>query len=78
MAIVRWSPARELLSLRDQMDRLMDEMWGSAWGRRTSWDGVVASFPVDVYQTEKEYVVKATLPGVKPGYGRGGAERQGG
>lgn len=66
MAIVRWSPARELLTLRDQMDRLMEDVWGAAWGRRPiSWEGATAGFPVDVYQTEKEYVVKATLPGVK-------------
>lgn len=67
MAIVRWSPARELLTLRDQMDRLMEDFWGSPWGRRpVSWEGAVAGFPVDVYQTDKEYVVKAILPGVKP------------
>lgn len=66
MAIVRWTPARELLSMRDQMDRLMDEFWGQGWNRRAgAWDGAVASFPMDVHQTDKEYVVKAVLPGVK-------------
>ena len=67
MAIVRWTPARELMRLSDQMDRLMDDVWGPNWGRRAStWDGGVAvPFPMDVYQTDKEYVVKATLPGVK-------------
>lgn len=67
MAIVRWTPARELLTLRDQMERLMDEVWSPGFGRRGAvWDGAVAGFPVDVYQTDREYVVKATLPGVKP------------
>ncbi|MGE5618182.1 MAG: Hsp20/alpha crystallin family protein [Sphingomonadaceae bacterium] len=66
MAIVRWSPARELLTMREQMDRLMDEAFGSVWGRRPiTWNGMSAQMPVDVYQTDKDYVVKATLPGVK-------------
>ena len=65
MAIVRWSPARELLSMRDQMDRLMDDAFSNVWSRNgVSWDGAVA-MPIDVYQTDKEYVVKASLPGVK-------------
>ena len=67
MAIVRWSPARDLLTLREQMDRLWEDAFGSAWGRRpVTWDGVAAEFPLDVYQTDKEYIVKASLPGVKP------------
>ena len=66
MAIVRWTPARELLTMRDQMDRLMDELVSPVYRTtRSAWDGGIASFPVDVYQTDKEYVVKATLPGVK-------------
>ena len=65
MAIVRWTPARELLTMRDQMDRLMDEFMAPTWRTRSGWDGGVASFPMDVYQTDKEYVVKASLPGVK-------------
>ena len=67
MAIVRWSPARELLTLRDQMDRLWEEAFGTSFARRPlTWDGVAVEFPMDVYQTDKEYVVKASLPGVKP------------
>ncbi|MGI5837376.1 MAG: Hsp20/alpha crystallin family protein [Chloroflexota bacterium] len=67
MAIVRWSPARELLSLQNQMDRLWEDAFGSSWMRRPlTWNGTVDGFPMDVYQTDKEYVVKASLPGVKP------------
>ncbi len=66
MPIVRWTPARELLSMRDQMDRLMDELVSPAYRpARAGWEGAIASIPMDVYQTDKEYVVKATLPGVK-------------
>ncbi len=65
MAIVRWTPARELLSMRDQMDRLMNDFMTPTWTTRSAWEAAAASFPIDVYQTDKEYVVKATLPGVK-------------
>ncbi len=65
MAIVRWTPARDLLTMRDLTDRLMNEFMTPTWSGRGAWEGAVASFPMDVYQTDKEYVVKATLPGVK-------------
>lgn len=55
------------MTLRDQMDRLWEDAFGTSWTRRpVTWDGVAAEFPLDVYQTDKEYVVKASLPGVKP------------
>lgn len=67
MAIVRWSPARELLTLQNQMDRLWEDAFGNSWARRpVTWDGAAVGFPMDVYQTDKEYVVKAFLPGVRP------------
>lgn len=31
-----------------------------------AWGETVLEAPVDVYQTDKEYVVKASMPGVKP------------
>lgn len=65
MAIVRWTPARELLTMRDLMDRLVEDSLSPSWSVRGSWEGAVASFPMDVHQADKEYVVKASLPGVK-------------
>ena len=67
MTIVRWSPARDLLTMREAMDRMMEDAFGSTWGRRgAGWGETVSEFPMDVYQTDKDYVVKATLPGVRP------------
>jgi HSP20 family protein len=69
MAIVRWNPAGGPVTMRDLMDRLMmDDAWGTAWGRRpvAAWGETVLEAPVDVYQTDTEYVVKASMPGVKP------------
>ena len=67
MAIVRWSPARDLLTMREAMDRMVEDAFGSTYGRRAGgWGETITEFPMDIYQTDKEYVVKATLPGVRP------------
>jgi HSP20 family protein len=62
--LIRWEPAREMMTLREAMDRLFDDAFtrplGIA-GNGNSW-----SVPaVDMYQTENEVVVKASLPGIK-------------
>lgn len=61
-SLIRWEPFREALSLRDWMDRFMDE----AWSRPLAGFGGIAAPAVDLYQTDDEVVVKATLPGVRP------------
>jgi HSP20 family protein len=60
----RWDPYRDTLSLRDAMDRLLQESFvRPAWGRRGIEGGTVA---LDVRENENEYTVEASLPGVKP------------
>lgn len=63
MAIVRWDPFRDLMSLQERMNRLFDE---SLTRRRedqplglTTW-----SPAVDIFETENAIVVKAELPGL--------------
>ena len=61
-SIIRWEPAREMMTLREAMDRLFDD----AFTRPLSLSSNVWSVPaVDMYQTDNEVVVKATLPGIK-------------
>lgn len=63
MSLMRWQPFEELMSLREAMDRLFEE--SIVWPR--SWLAPAAqSFATDIYETEDEVVVKASLPGVKP------------
>jgi HSP20 family protein len=60
--IIRWEPAREMMTLREAMDRLFDD----AFTRPLSMSGTNWSIPaVDMYQTDNEVVVKAALPGIK-------------
>ena len=59
--LIRWEPAREMMSLRDAMDRLFDDAFTRPLSLRDNW-----SVPaVDMYQTDNEVVVKAALPGIK-------------
>jgi HSP20 family protein len=59
--IARWDPFNELASMRRTMDRLLGDV--TPW---RSGDGETLTMPVDVYDTEDEVVVKASLPGVQP------------
>lgn len=63
--LIRWEPAREMMTLREAMDRLFDDAFtrplGFGNGQGNAW-----SVPaVDMYQTDNEVVVKASLPGIK-------------
>jgi HSP20 family protein len=60
--IIRWEPAREMMTLREAMDRLFDD----AFTRPLGFNNGTWSVPaVDMYQTDNEVVVKAVLPGIK-------------
>ncbi len=63
--ITRWDPFREMGDLRDTMDRLFDRGFSRPW-RLLTWETGEGLFPVDLYETDDEVVVKASLPGVKP------------
>jgi len=63
--IARWDPFREMTDLRETMDRLFDRGFARPW-RLLTWETADGLFPVDVYETDDEVVVKASLPGVKP------------
>jgi HSP20 family protein len=62
--LTRWDPFREVGDLRETMDRLFDRGFSRPW-RLITWDTGEGLFPVDLYETDNEVVVKASLPGVK-------------
>lgn len=64
MAITRWEPFRELMTLREAMDRLFEESFVRPRAMITA--AGVGGIPIDVYQTDNEVVVEAAVPGVKP------------
>lgn len=63
MAIERWDPFREAVSLRDAMNSLFQD----SFVRPAAWAaGALTQIPLDVCENENEFVVHASLPGVKP------------
>jgi len=60
--LTRWEPVREMMTLREAMDRLFDDAFTRPISLR---DGGWSSPAIDMYQTDDEVVVKAALPGFK-------------
>jgi len=61
--LTRWEPAREMMTLREAMDRLFDDAFTRPLSVRDGW--TMASPAIDMYQTDNEVVVKASIPSLK-------------
>ena len=59
--LIRWEPAREMMTLREAMDHLFDDAFTRPLTLRDGWSAPA----INMYQTDDEVVVKASLPGVK-------------
>ena len=65
MNIIRWQPFSDPITLRQVMDRFFDDRVVSP-SLLTSPFSEMTSVPIDMYQTDKAVVVKASLPGIEP------------
>jgi len=61
--ITRWNPYRDLALMRRSMDRMADSFFGEGeeYPETVTW-----GIALDVVEEEDEFVVQASLPGVKP------------
>jgi len=64
--VVRWDPFQDAISLRQAMDRLLEESFVRPFAREASGEGRAATLPIDLYETPDTLVVKARIPGVNP------------
>ncbi|GAB4472014.1 MAG: Hsp20/alpha crystallin family protein [Anaerolineae bacterium] len=62
MSLINQHLARDLMAMREMMNRLNDAVWGST----ESGGSRVARLPIDAYSTENEIVITAAVPGVNP------------
>lgn len=61
MAIVRWDPLKDLMTMHDRMNKIFDETLSkSAQGGYGDWLP-----PVDIYETEDSIIILSELPGMK-------------
>ena len=63
MAVVKWDPFRDLISIQDRMNRLFEQTLSRSRGE----EGAAAATwtpAVDIYETPDTIVIKADLPGV--------------
>jgi len=62
MAIIRWDPFRDMMILRDKMNRLFEDVYS---GREDQGllQGIWAP-SVDIYETETDLVLTAEVPGI--------------
>ena len=63
--LTRWEAGREMMTLREAMDRLFDDAFTRPFSLTREGGQMAASPAVDLYQTDNEVVVKAALPGIK-------------
>ncbi len=64
MAIEGWNPFQEAISLREAMNSLLQDSFVRPGGAPAQASHTPLA--LDVSETEHEFVVKASLPGVKP------------
>lgn len=62
--IVRWDPFREMVSMRNQMDRLVSDVFNtpSVW-QNDEYAGYMR-LALDVSENDDAYIVRASLPGI--------------
>ncbi|HUV93353.1 MAG TPA: Hsp20/alpha crystallin family protein [Anaerolineae bacterium] len=68
MSIARWDPFRDMIALREAMNRLFDESFvrpGRRWTETTAERP--CALPIDVYTTDEELVISVSVPGIDPG-----------
>ncbi len=64
MAIVKWDPFRDMITLRDRMDRLFEDSLNRFRGGEDDMTHSTWSPAVDIYETTENIIIKAEIPGV--------------
>jgi HSP20 family protein len=64
MAVSRWDPFGDLMSIQSELNRLFGQTYGGQTGERIR--GADWAPPLDVFETPDRYVIMVELPGVGP------------
>jgi HSP20 family protein len=63
MALARWNPGRDIMQMREEMDRLFQQFVRRGDGEEATWGQGLWAPPVDIYETDQAFILKAELPG---------------
>ena len=63
MALVQWNPVRDLMRMREEMNRLFGQYFREGEGEEGTWLTGGWAPPVDIHETDEALFVKAELPG---------------
>jgi HSP20 family protein len=63
MAITRWRPFRDVVSIQDEMNKLFDDFFGRPV-LRTEWTDSAWNPSVDVSEDKNNVIIKAEMPGM--------------
>jgi HSP20 family protein len=66
MATERWYPFLEMASMRDAVNSLLQGGFGQPDGAWIDRGAAPFTLPLDVTEAEGDFVVKASLPGIRP------------
>ena len=61
--LTRWEPFREMRRMHDMLDRVMDDSLRGELREGDFFEGIA---PIDIYQTDDQIVIEASMPGVDP------------
>ena len=66
MAMSRWDPFRDLMSIQSELNRLFGRTYAGSESGTTG--GVTGAWvpPLDIYETPEKFVVHVELPGIDP------------
>jgi HSP20 family protein len=64
--LIRWEPLHEGVSLRNVLDRLFEESFIQPRFISSVREGMMGQLALDVIENENEFIVKASVPGLKP------------
>jgi HSP20 family protein len=64
--LTRLDPFGEMMSLRDAMDRLFEDSFVRAGNGGTHLINGTQTLAIDLYETDNDLVVEASLPGISP------------
>ena len=64
MAIIRWDPFRDMVTLREKMNRMFEDIFSQRSGEGKEMVTCSWAPAVDIFETEKELVLSAEIPGI--------------